>query len=112
MNVQRQNGNITAEVITKDALTVSLSSEGTLKGSVNVSKDLKATVVSQQSLKGNVSAQKNLKGKMSKSSYIVDSELSDVSENPVQNKVVTAALDTKLEKFNIAKNSDIDKLFK
>jgi hypothetical protein len=49
---------------------------------------------------------------MSKSSYIVDSELSDVSENPVQNKVVTAALDTKLEKLNIAKNSDIDKLFK
>lgn len=41
----------------------------------------------------------------------VDDELSTTSTNPVQNKVVTAALDKKIEKINIAKNTDIDKLF-
>lgn len=41
----------------------------------------------------------------------VDDALSSTSTNPVQNKIVTAALDTKIEKINIAKNTDIDKLF-
>lgn len=41
----------------------------------------------------------------------VDDTLSTTSTNPVQNKVVTAALDSKIEKINIAKNTDIDKLF-
>ena len=41
----------------------------------------------------------------------VDDVLSSTSTNPIQNKIVTAALDTKIEKINIAKNTDIDKLF-
>jgi hypothetical protein len=112
MSVQGQNGNITAEVISQETLAVSLSSEGTLKGSISLQKDLTATVVSQRSLQGAVSAQGNLKGTASKSSYTVDNALSDASENPVQNKVVTAALNSKAERINIARNTDIDKLFK
>ena len=41
-----------------------------------------------------------------------DTELSDTSEKPVQNKVIKAALDKKIGQLNIAKNTDIDKLFK
>lgn len=41
----------------------------------------------------------------------IDAELSDESENPVQNKVIKAALDKKIETIHIAKNTDIDKLF-
>lgn len=41
----------------------------------------------------------------------VDDTLSATSTNPVQNKVVTTALESKIEKINIAKNTDIDKLF-
>ena len=42
------------------------------------------------------------------SSIEVDAELSNTSENPVQNKVITEALDTKLDKFEPAyKNSAV-----
>ena len=40
----------------------------------------------------------------------VDAELSDTSTNPIQNKVVTEALQKKSE-ITFAKNTDIDKLF-
>ena len=42
----------------------------------------------------------------------VDDTLSTTSTNPVQNKVVTEELDKKIETLNIAKNTDLDKLFK
>lgn len=45
------------------------------------------------------------------SKTVVDDKLSAISENPVQNKVVTVELDKKIERLNIAKNTDIDKLF-
>lgn len=41
----------------------------------------------------------------------VDDTLSTTSTNPIQNKVVAEALESKIEKINIAKNTDIDKLF-
>lgn len=41
----------------------------------------------------------------------VDDALSATSTNPIQNKVVAEALESKIEKINIAKNTDIDKLF-
>jgi hypothetical protein len=43
---------------------------------------------------------------------VVDDELSNTSTNPVQNKVMTAELNKKIETLNIAKNTDIDKLFR
>lgn len=56
---------------------------------------------------------------MAKELYVIgeikvacDEELSDTSEKPVQNKVVKAALDKKMGQFKLAKNSDIDKMFK
>lgn len=42
----------------------------------------------------------------------VDDELSDESTNPVQNKVITGELNKKIETLNIAKNTDIDRLFR
>ncbi len=44
-------------------------------------------------------------------SVACDTELSLESEKPVQNKVITSALDKKIETLRIAKNTDIDKLF-
>jgi hypothetical protein len=41
-----------------------------------------------------------------------DDELSLDSDKPVQNKVIKAALDKKLGSLNIARNTDIDKLFR
>lgn len=43
---------------------------------------------------------------------VVDDRLSTTSTNPVQNKVVTAALNTKMDELQFATNLDIDKLFK
>lgn len=43
---------------------------------------------------------------------VVDDKLSHTSKNPVQNKVVTDALDKKIETLRIAKNTHIDKLFR
>ena len=46
------------------------------------------------------------------SQMVVDDALSETSTNPVQNKVVTEALNNKINTLDIARNSDIDKMFK
>lgn len=84
----------------------------TLKGGVDNVKRLNATISSSGNLQASVTPQKTLKANMSKTVFPIDSELSHTSGNPVQNKVVTAALDKKANSFDIAKNTDIDKLFK
>lgn len=112
MNVTlTQSGNLTGGVSSAGTLHGAVSKSETLQGTLHTQGELKATVTPQQSLKGSVTPGKTLNGKLSTSSYTVDAELSEDSINPVQNKVVTAALDAKIEKINIAKNTDIDKLF-
>ena len=84
---------------------------GTVTGKINNTKTLHAQISAQGNLKATVTPQRSLSGKVSKTIVPIDSELSNTSINPVQNRVVTTALNEKLAKNNIAKCSDIDKLF-
>ena len=101
-----------AKVSTQETLNANVDLQETLQAKITAKADLKATVTAEENLKAVVTAEESLKGNITITSYTVDSELSKESTNPVQNKVVTAALDKKAEVLIMAKNTDIDKLFR
>ena len=106
------NEKLTGSVKEIDTLQAVVSPCETLVAKVSADEKLTSTLSTQQSLQASLSAKKTVTGKMYKVGYVVDSELSHESTNPVQNKVITSELDKKIETLHIAKNTDIDKLFK
>lgn len=103
---------LTGSVKTIDTLHAVVNPCETLVANVSADKTLNSALITQEKLQASLLPEKTLDGKVYKVGYVVDSELSHESTNPVQNKVVTAELGKKIETLNVAKNTDIDKLFR
>ena len=106
------NEKVTGSVKEIDTLHAVVNPCETLVANVSADEKLTSTLSEQQRLQASLSTKETVTGKVYKVGYVVDSELSYESTNPVQNKVVTVELGKKIETLNVAKNTDIDKLFK